>query len=112
MHPRTHRDVHTETGVGTNVATPPLQHLGLLRSMYLTNIPIIDSITPLVANVNEPFGQHTTKNAQNVWDEPTISKVQAYFVGYSHVASMGKLPVTFLVNEYAIPIKMEKLLGI
>ena len=70
---------------------------------------VTDPITPPMANVNEPSGQCTSGHAQKVGDEPVICKYQACFLGSSCVASMGKLSITFLVNEEFIPIKIEKL---
>ena len=52
------------------------------------------------------------EHAQNVGYEPTILEFQAFFPIYSHMTSMGKPSVTFLVNEEIIPIKMEKILVI
>ena len=63
LHPPTHQDAHTEVGVGTSVATPPSQHPILPDSMPITNMPIIDTITPPIANVNEPSSQSMLEHA-------------------------------------------------
>ena len=49
------------------------------------------------------------EHAHDAGDEPTIDEIQACFPRYSHVTNMGKLLVTFLVNDEAIPIKIERI---
>ena len=112
MHPCTDMDVPIEVDVGPNVSTPAQQHLGIPKSMHMTNILVTKTITPPIVDVNEPFGQCMLEHAQNARNKHTIIEVQARFPGSSHVTRMRKLPISFLVNEEFIPTKIEKLPGI
>jgi hypothetical protein len=113
------QDVPTEVGVGTSVvATPCTQHhMGTPPRVDVDvgTTPVTQTGTPPRVDVGttpDP-DQHMPECAQDVVDaEHGIAHFEACFPGSSHVTSMGTLPVTFLVNDELIPMKIEKLPGI
>jgi hypothetical protein len=101
------QDVPTEVGVGTSVIAT--RHNIILACQSLRPVHPPGSMSVLHPDPD----QHMPECARDDVDaEHGFAHFEACFPGSSHVTSMGTLPVTFLVNDELIPMKIEKLPGI
>jgi hypothetical protein len=101
------QDVPTEVGVGTSVIATPHN--------IILDMPVTHTGTPSRVDVGTTPGpdEHMPECARDDVDaEHGFAHFEACFPGSSHVTSMGTLPVTFLVNDELIPMKIENLPGI
>ena len=56
--------------------------------------------------------EQRTKGCAHDANQDSITSSQARFLGYTRFTSMGTLPLTFLVDDDHVPMKLENFPGI